>query len=117
MTGDDLSGSRRRRLLAALAAVCIASCAWGPREELLGRWRAADAEVVEFMKDGTFLQSDEGGPLIGGRYRRVSDDTIRVSFGGPASYAPPRDYRVVRRDDALEITDPDGKTRSYGRID
>lgn len=102
----------------AATGMSVASCSWTPADELVGKWRAeAGTEVLEFLPDGTVIQSDEGGPLIGGRYSRVSSETIRVSFGGPASYAPPADYRAVREADSLEVTDPKGQLRRYRRTD
>ena len=102
----------------AATGMSVASCSWRPADELVGKWQAEEGtEVLEFLADGTVIQSDEGGPLIGGHYSRVSSDTIRVNFGGPASYAPPADYRAVLEVDSLEITDPKGQLRRYRRSD
>jgi len=120
---DDLVMSAIRSaaavvLLALATGVGAASCSWTPADELVGKWRADEgSEVLEFLADGTVIQSDDGGPLIGGHYQRISTELIRVSFGGPASYAPPADYRAIRDLDSLEVTDPKGQRRRYHLVE
>jgi len=101
-----------------VAAVLIASCSGSSEDRLVGKWEIErGGETLEFLDDGTVLTGDGRGPTFGGTWQLGDDTHLRVSFGGPAAYAPPKDYVVAVSDDALRATDESGKTRTYHRMD
>jgi len=110
----------RRFVASALVAVLLAPAAacWSSREDaLVGTWRQIDgSEVLQFFAGGEVIQEDSGGS-IGAAFRFIDDTHIRVDFGGPAAYAPPRTFRVEVGTDTLELTDEKNVIKRYRRTE
>ena len=101
-----------------LAALALCACTSDPERRIVGKWQLLDGqEVLEFTHQGTVISADEHGPLFGGRFRFMAEDTVQVTFGGPASYAPPQNYKVSMSDSELVVTDEKGEAKSYRRFE
>ena len=109
-----------RSLLFALliaALLPMSACLSSPEDKLVGTWHEIDGtEVLQFLDSGEIIQEDSGGSM-GAHYRFVDDVHIKVDFGGPAVYAPPRTYRVQVTADTLALTDEQDVTKSYLRTE
>jgi hypothetical protein len=113
---------RAVRLLAGFGVVLVCAlatvgCSHGPEDAIVGIWKQIDGtEVLQFFESGDVVQEDSGGSM-GAHYRFVDDAHMRVDFGGPAVYAPPRTYQVDIDADGntLALTDEAGKTVRYRR--
>ena len=100
-------------VIALLAAACMSS----PEDVIVGTWHEVDGtEVLQFLDNGEFIEQDSGGS-IGGNYRFIDDRHIRVDFGGPAVYAPPRTYRMEMKENTLALTDEKDVTTNYERTE
>jgi hypothetical protein len=100
-------------VMALLATACMSS----PEDVIVGTWHEIDGtEVLQFLDDGEVIQEDSGGS-IGGHYRFIDDRHIRVDFGGPAVYAPPRTYRVELTENTLALTNEKNVTTNYRRTE
>jgi len=100
-------------VIALLATACMSS----PEDGIVGTWHEVDgAEVLQFLDNGEFIQQESGGS-IGGSYRFIDDRHIRVDFGGPAVYAPPRTYRVELTENTLALIDEKNVTTNYRRTE
>jgi hypothetical protein len=94
----------------------LVGCTQSPQSAIVGTWQEVDGtEVLQFHHSGDLLQEDSGGAM-GASYRFVDDTQIRVDFGGPAVYAPPRTYTVSIEDDVLVLTGEEGRTVRYRRV-
>jgi hypothetical protein len=99
-----------------VVVVLAAGCWGGSDDRLIGKWHLADGdETLEFLSDGTVLTADSGGPLFGGKWELGEGERLRVTFGGPANYAPPKSYLLELTADTLVVTDDAGKTKTYRR--
>ena len=99
-------------------SLALAGCMRGPEDVIVGTWTEIDGtEVLRFFESGDVVQEDSGGSM-GAHYRFVDDGHLRVDFGGPAVYAPPRTYGVVIEQggsDVLVLTDEAGSSVRYRR--
>lgn len=117
--GGKIAHDARRiaRGLACSLAVSLVACTPAPETALVGTWQQVEGtEVVQFLDSGEVIQEDSGGS-IGAAYRYIDDQHIRVDFGGPAVYAPPRTYRVELEEDRLALVDEDGTIKRYLRTE
>ena len=107
------------RKFAALLSLLVfaAGCMNSPEDFIVGTWQeVGGTEVLQFLDSGEIIQEDSGGS-VGANYRFSDDLYIRVDFGGPAVYAPPRTYRVELSEDTLALTDEKGVTTEYRRTE
>jgi hypothetical protein len=107
----------RSSAISLVIALLVPACMSSREDFMVGTWHEIDGtEVLQFLDDGEFIQQDSGGS-IGGHYRFIDDRHIRVDFGGPAVYAPPRTYRVELTEDTLALTDDENVTTKYRRTE
>jgi hypothetical protein len=100
-----------------VTALLAAGCMTSPEDVIVGTWHEVDGtEVLQFLDNGEFIQQDSGGS-IGGNYRFIDDRHIRVDFGGPAVYAPPRTYAVELTENTLALVDEKNVTTTYERTE
>jgi hypothetical protein len=103
-------------LFALVGTLFVAGCS-SPEDALVGTWNEiSGSEVLQFLDSGEIIQEDSGGS-IGAAYRFIDEQHIRVDFGGPAVYAPPRTYRVELTDGVLALTDEKESTKTYRRTE
>ncbi len=111
-------GARLTTVLLLVAFLTsLAGCLVSSEDALVGTWEQIDGtEVLQFLETGEVIQEDSGGS-VGANYRFVDERRIRVDFGGPATYAPPRTYRVLVTADTLALTDEEDSTKTYLRTE
>jgi hypothetical protein len=104
---------RRSRFIRPFAALLIAvvlfACAKTPEQEIIGKWRLAEDQTIEFFPDKTLVLGTEI-KNFSGVYNFVSDDRIKIEFSGLIiGLAGPQIARVSFQDQDLVL---DGDTNS-----
>ncbi len=71
----------------------IVSCG-GAESSIIGKWQMNNSpETLEFFPDGTVIKAGDVVPMVGD-YRFISNDRMRIDFGGLGSLVGPQVYRV-----------------------
>jgi hypothetical protein len=70
-----------RGLFAILIAVSISACAKPAEKEIVGKWRMAENQTIEFFPDKTLVLAT-AVKNFSGVYGFVSDDRIKIEFSG-----------------------------------
>jgi hypothetical protein len=110
-------GMRAARCVLVVCALALAACTPRPEDTIVGTWEEIDgSEILQFFDSGDVVQEDSGGSM-GAHYSFIDDSRMRVDFGGPAVYAPPRTYKVEidAEADVLTLVDEAGKRIRYQR--
>jgi hypothetical protein len=98
-----------RSFAAILVAVALFACTKSPEQKIIGKWRLGEDQTIEFFPDKTLVLGTEI-KNFSGVYSFVSDDRIKVEFGGLIiGLAGPQIARVSFQDDALVL---DGDSNS-----
>jgi hypothetical protein len=93
----------------------LVSCSSQLENAIVGRWKVINgAETMELFQDGTLTVSDKGMNM-GGTYKFVDKDRIKVDLGGLAALAGPFVATVSISGEELTWTMPDGKISKYSR--
>lgn len=77
--------------------------------------KTESTESIEFFKDGTVSVVDKGMSM-GGSYRFVDDNRIRIELGGLGALVGPMVYRISISRGELTMTSPDGDFLRYQRV-
>ena len=102
-------------ILLILSVVMLSACIQKPEAAINGKWECG-TETIEFFKDGTvIIDSEKDSMSMGGKYKFVDDDRIRIDLGGLGALAGPIIYKVSISKDELILTDRDGKASKYKR--
>ena len=89
-----LSSGVFRTIIAIAMALAIAACDRADRK-IVGKWRVDDKQTIEFFQDKTIVLST---PVtnFSGVYSFVSDDRVKMEFGGVIiGFAGPQIVRVT----------------------
>jgi hypothetical protein len=115
-----IAGRDMRRLviwlIVAFILTLLVSCAPKPEKAIIGKWSEIDGtEIIEFFKDGTLTVADEGMDM-GGSYKFVEKNRVRVELGGLGALAGPFVATVSISGNELTWTMPDGEVSRYKRV-
>ena len=110
------SHRRFRRLVSGLAIACMlflfVSCSSKPKDAIIGKWHAIDGtKTCEFFRDGSYTTN-----VIGGNYRFVDKNKLRLDVGGVGALVGPLILTVSISGDKMTVTDDDGSVRKYARV-
>ena len=98
-----------------LLTLFLVSCSSKPENAILGKWKEIDkTETIEFFKDGTVSVVDKGMSM-GGNYKFIDDDHLRLELGGLGALAGPMVFTVSVSKNELTLTNPQGKVSKYRR--
>lgn len=95
----------------------VVSCSSKPEDKVLGKWKAKDSkETMEFFKDGT-VSAVSNGLSLGGSYKFLDKDQIKMEFGGIGALAGPIVMKVdFASNDEVTLTEPNGNVTKYSRV-
>ncbi|MDI6632362.1 MAG: hypothetical protein AB1507_05000 [Bacillota bacterium] len=94
----------------------LVSCSSNLEKAIIGKWSEIDGtEKIEFFDDGTLTVADEEMNM-GGSYKFVEKDRIRVELGGLGALAGPFVAKVSVSGNELTLTMPDGEVGRYRRV-
>jgi hypothetical protein len=101
----------------ALMLSYFVSCSSNTETAIVGKWRViGGTETMECFKDGTLTVSNsDKGMNLGGTFKFVDKDRIKVELGGLAALAGPFVATVSISGDELTWTMPNGQVSKYRR--
>jgi len=83
---------------------------------IVGKWREiGGTETIEFFKDGTVIVFSKG-MTMGGSYKFVAKDRIKLELGGLGILAGPIVAKVSINGDELTFITSDGDVSKYKRL-
>ena len=87
-----------------------------PENPIVGKWREiGGTETIEFFKDGTVIVFSKG-MTMGGSYKFVAKDRIKLELGGLGILAGPIVAKVSINGDELTFITSDGDVSKYKRL-
>jgi hypothetical protein len=105
-------------LRAASLAICIAllttSCSQGPKKMILGKWKSASGEAIEFFPDGTVSASGNFANYAG-TFSFPDNKHIKLELGGLIAIAGPLVANYSLSSNELRLTEQ-GTETIYKRI-
>jgi hypothetical protein len=94
----------------------LTSCLSNLQGAIIGNWKDINEEnsYIQFFKDGTVSATGRGMSL-GGSYKFLEPQTIKVELGGMGALAGPVIYKVSIEGNQLSLTNPNGQTEFFER--
>jgi len=87
-----------------------------PENPIVGKWREiGGTETIEFFKDSTVIVFSKG-MTMGGSYKFVAKDRIKLELGGLGILAGPIVAKVSINGDELTFITSDGDVSKYKRL-
>lgn len=110
-------GILKQVIVGVVCMVALASsCSSKPENEILGKWKEIrGTETMEFFKDGTISVVNRGMSM-GGSYKFVDKDRIKLELGGLGALAGPIVAKVSFSSGELTFTMPDGRISKYSKF-
>lgn len=100
-------------IVVVLTLSLLVSCS--SESAIVGKWsEIGGTETIEFFKDGTVSVVDNG-ITMGGSYKFVEKDRIKLELSGLGALAGPIVAKVSIKGDELTFTMPDGEVSKYKR--
>jgi hypothetical protein len=97
-----------------IGLLSLISCS-NTEKAILGKWESG-AESMEFFKDGT-VSVVSGGMSLGGTYKFVDDERVKIDLSGFGALAGPLVLKVKVSRNNLTVTNSKGNVSTYQRVD
>jgi len=110
-----------RTLLVGSIAFCVVglsgSCLAGSRSAVLGQWKeVSGTEVIEFFRDGTITILDQSGASMGGNYKWIEGNRMRIELSGLGALMGPMVATVTVSGSELRLAMQNGEVWKYRRM-
>jgi len=98
-------------------AALLGSCLAGPRSAVLGQWKEiGGTEVIEFFRDGTITILDQSGASMGGSYKWIEGNKMRIELSGLGALMGPMVATVTVSGGELTLAMQNGEVWKYNRV-